>query len=204
MTEEKPKKPRLKGFAKLMGGLINSVENKPEFKEFIRGIKTRVLFNNQEDKNYACLFTIKDDKIKVECIKKEDKNSLSRKKLYWWGYWEFPNLQAMMGAGSWGSGKWIRKMAVGKVIGASQISKIAVKSSMGLRQTKRYLNRFSVMGSFQILHSNTFPPKVSSTPQLTVILGLPQIICGIVNIATINAIKLMTKAASVMPQLYHF
>ena len=122
MAEEKPKKQRLKGFPMLIGNLINSVKDKPECKEFIRGIRTRVLFNNLEDKKWACLVTIDKDQIRVEGIRKEDNNSLSRKKLYYWGYWEFPSLSTLMTATKWKSGKWIRKMASGKVKGASQIA----------------------------------------------------------------------------------
>ena len=126
MTEEKPKpkKVRLKGFPMLIGGLIDSVRDTPECKEIIKGMRTRVLFNNLEDKRFACLVTIDKDQIKVEGIRKEDKNSLSRKKLFYWGYWEFPSLQTMMGAGAWKSGKWIRKMGSGKVKGASQIAMV--------------------------------------------------------------------------------
>ena len=124
MSEEKPKpkKERLKGFPMLIGRLIDSVKDTPECKEIIRGARTRVLFNNLEDKKWACLVTIDKDQIRVEGIRKEGKDSLSRKKLYWWGYWEFANLQKMMGAGAWKSGKWIRKMTVGTVKGASQIA----------------------------------------------------------------------------------
>ncbi len=122
LTEEKPKKQKLRGFAMLIGNLINSVKDKPECKDFIKGIRTRVLFNNLEDKNWAALVTIDKEQIKVEGIRKEDKNSLIRKKLYWWGYWEFPALSTLMGASAWKSGKWIRKMASGKVKGASQIA----------------------------------------------------------------------------------
>jgi hypothetical protein len=120
--QEKPKKQKLRGFAMLIGNLINSVKEKPECKDFIKGIRTRVLFNNQEDKNWACLVTVDKEQIKVEGVKKEDKNSLSRKNLFWWGYWEFPDLATMMAAASWKSGKWIRKMTSGKVKGASQIA----------------------------------------------------------------------------------
>jgi hypothetical protein len=124
MSEEKPKpkKKRLKGFPMLIGNLIDSVKDTQECKDLIKGVRTRVLFNNQQDKKWACLVTIDKDQIKVEGIRKEGKKSLSRKKLYWWGYWEFPDLQTMMTAGAWKSGKWIRKMTSGKVKGASQIA----------------------------------------------------------------------------------
>ena len=120
--QEKPKKEKLRGFAMLIGNLINSVKDKPECKDFIRGIRTRVLFNNLEDKSWACLVTVDKEQIRVQGVRKEGKKSLSRKTLYWWGYWEFPNLATMMNASAWGSGKWIRKMTSGKVKGASQIA----------------------------------------------------------------------------------
>lgn len=120
--ESKPKKPRLKGFPLLIGRLIDSVKDTPECKDLIKGVRTRVLFNNKEDKRWACLVTVDKDQIRVEGIRKEGKDSLSRKKLFWWGYWEFPALSTMMTAGNWGSGKWIRKMTSGKVKGASQIA----------------------------------------------------------------------------------
>ena len=121
MSQEKPKKPRLKGFAMLIGGLINSVKDTEECKEIIKGERTRVLLNNKENK-WAALITVDKDQIRVECIKTEPKENISRNKLRWWGYWEFPNLQTMMTASSWKSGKWIRKMGSGKVKGASQIA----------------------------------------------------------------------------------
>jgi hypothetical protein len=126
MSEEKakPKPPRLKGFPKLIDGLIASVKDTPECKDLIKGMRTRVLFNNLEDKRFACLVTVDKDQIKVESVRKEGKDSLSRKKLFYWGYWEFPSLATMMGAGAWKSGKWIRKMGSGKVKGASQIALI--------------------------------------------------------------------------------
>ncbi len=126
MSEEKPKpkKVRLKGFPMLINGLIDSVKDTPECKDIIRGMRTRVLFNNLEDKRFACLVTIDKDQIKVEGIRKEGKDSLSRKKLFYWGYWEFPALATMMGASTWKSGKWIRKMGSGKVKGASQIAMV--------------------------------------------------------------------------------
>ena len=125
MTEEKPKPPRLKGFALVLGSLINAVKDKPECKDLIRGMKTRVLFNNKEDKKWACMVTVVNDQIKVEAIRKEGKKSLTREKLRYYGYWEFSGLEEMAGAASWKSGKWIRKMARGTVKGASQISLIA-------------------------------------------------------------------------------
>jgi hypothetical protein len=126
MTEEKPKpkKVRLKGFPKLISGLIDSVRDTPECKDIIKGMRTRVLFNNLEDKRFACLVTIDKNQIKVEGIRKEDKDSLTRKKLFYWGYWEFSSLETMMGAGAWKSGKWIRKMGRGTVKGASQIAMV--------------------------------------------------------------------------------
>ncbi|MFX1338732.1 MAG: hypothetical protein ACFFDK_08995 [Promethearchaeota archaeon] len=126
MTEEtqKEKKVRLKGFPMVIGNIINSVRDTPACKDLIRGMRTRVLFNNKEDKRWACLVTVDKDQIKVEGVRKEGKDSLSRKKLFFWGYWEFPNLETMMKASSWGSGKWIRKMGSGKVKGASQIALI--------------------------------------------------------------------------------
>ncbi len=121
MSQEKPKKAKLKGFAMLIGGLLNSVKDTEECKEIIKGERTRVLLNNKENK-WAALITIDNDEIRVECVKTTPKENISRSKLRWWGYWEFPNLQTMMSASSWKSGKWIRKMASGKVKGASQIA----------------------------------------------------------------------------------
>ena len=126
MSEEKPqpKKIRLKGFAKLIGGLVDRAMKNPECQEFIRGLRTRVLLNNLEDPKWAALITVINEKIRVEGVEKIDKNSLSRKKVKYWGYWEMTGLEAMLKAGAWKSGKWIRKMARGTVHGASQIAYI--------------------------------------------------------------------------------
>jgi len=121
MSNEEPKKPKLRGFAAFIDNIINSVKGKEEYKEAIRGEKTRVLLQNEENK-WAALITLENGEIMVEGIKTEPKENLSRKNLYWWGYWKFPSLQTMMGAGSWGTGKWLRKMAGGKVKGASQVA----------------------------------------------------------------------------------
>jgi len=133
MSEEKPeaapaaaapKKIRLKGFAKLIGGLVDRAMKNPEAKEYIRGLRTRVCLNNLEDKKWACIVTIDKDQVRVQGVEKLDKKSLDRKKLHYWGYWEMNGLATMLTAGKWKSGKWIRKMARGTVHGASQIAYI--------------------------------------------------------------------------------
>jgi len=121
---EKPKKIRLKGFAKLIGGLVDRAMQNPECKEYIRGLRTRVLLNNLEDPKWACLITVDKEQVRVQGVEKVDKNSLTRKKLHFWGYWEMRGLEHMLTAGKWKSGKWIRKMARGTVHGASQIAYI--------------------------------------------------------------------------------
>jgi hypothetical protein len=121
MSEVSEKTAKLRGFAGFINNLINAAIKNEECKDFIRGIKTRVLLNNLEDK-YAVIITIKDDKIKVEEINKDENPDLSRKKFFYYGYWQFPNLQTMMSATGWKLGKWIRKMARGTVKGASQIA----------------------------------------------------------------------------------
>lgn len=121
MAEVKEIIPKLKGFAGFINNLVKVAKDQEECKEYIRGIKTRVLLNNLEDK-WAALITIKNDQIMVEGIDKTENQDLSRKKLYWWGYWEFPNLQIMMTATNWKVGKWIRKIARGKAVGPSQIA----------------------------------------------------------------------------------
>ncbi|TFG19639.1 MAG: hypothetical protein EU529_16035 [Promethearchaeota archaeon] len=135
MSNEKPKKPKLKGFAAFIETIINSVKGKEEYKEAIRGEKTRVLLQNEENK-WAALITLENGEITVEGIKTEPKENLSRKKLYWWGFWRFPTLQTMMGAGSWGTGKWLRKMAGGKVKGASQVAIIGKILALAAPPTK--------------------------------------------------------------------
>ncbi|MFX0188553.1 MAG: hypothetical protein ACFE8A_12555 [Candidatus Hodarchaeota archaeon] len=123
MSEEKPIKPKLRGFARTIGKSIDSVKDTGECKFLIKGVKTRVLFNCLDGK-WAALVTIKDGNITVEGIKNTPKENLSRKKLYWWGYFE-AKLEDFLSAGGWKTGKWIRKMVGGKVKGASQIAIIA-------------------------------------------------------------------------------
>ena len=121
MSNEKLKKPKLRGFAALIGNAINSVKDREEYKELIRGEKTRVVLHNEENK-WAALITLENGEITVEGIKNEPKENLSRKRLYWWGYWRFPSLQTLMSAANWGVGKWLKKMAGGKIKGASQVA----------------------------------------------------------------------------------
>ena len=123
MSDEKPKKPKLRGFARTIGNSIYSVKDTEECKFIIKGVKTRVVFNCLDGK-WAALITIKDDDITVEGIKNTPKKNLSRKKLFWWGYFE-AKLAEFMSADGWKTGKWLRKMAGGKVKGPSQISIIA-------------------------------------------------------------------------------
>ena len=126
MSEGKPepKKIRLKGFAKLIGGLVDRAMKTEECKEYIRGLRTRVLLNNLEDPKWAALVTVINETVRVEGVEKIDKESISRKKVKYWGYWEMNGLGTMLTAGKWKSGKWIRKMARGTVHGASQIAYI--------------------------------------------------------------------------------
>ena len=123
MIQMSEKKPKLRGFARTIGKSIESVKDTEKCKFIIKGVKTRVVFNCLDGK-WAALITIKDDDITVEGIKNKPKKNLSRKTLFWWGYFE-AKLEEFVSAGGWKSGKWIRKMAGGKVKGASQISIIA-------------------------------------------------------------------------------
>lgn len=131
MSIDKPEKPSLKGFPALIENLFNSIKDTPECKEIIKGMKTRVLLNNKEDK-WAALITVINDQIRVEGIENEPKENISREKLKWWGYWEFPNLQTIMTARDWKAYKWIRKTAGGKVKGASQIARVGQILALGL------------------------------------------------------------------------
>lgn len=131
MSGEKSEEPSLKGFAALIGNLCNSVKDSDECREMIKGMKTRVLLNNKEDK-WAALITIINDQITVEGIENTPKENISRDKLKWWGYWEFPSLQTIMTARDWKAYKWIRKTAGGKVKGASQIAMVGQVLALGL------------------------------------------------------------------------
>ena len=128
---EEAEKPPLKGFAALIGNIINSVKDTKECKELIDGMKTRVLLNNKEG-DWAALITVINNNITVECIENQPKENICREKLKWWGFWEFPNLKTIMNARDWNTYKWIRKTAVGKVKGASQIALVGKILSLGL------------------------------------------------------------------------
>ncbi len=123
MSNEKPKQPRLKGFAKFAGTLIDSVKDTQKFKDIIMGLRTRVLFSNEEN-NWAALISISHDKITVEGIKKGPKFDIKKVglKLRAWAWWEFKNLEYMMNASTWSTLKWIKKMGGRKTRGASQIA----------------------------------------------------------------------------------
>jgi len=127
MSKEKPKKPRLKGFAKFIGSLVNIAMGKQECQDFVNSQKTRVLINNLEDKKWAALISISNDCVVVEGIAKGPNFEIKTvgKKLRAWAWWEIPSINTMLEAGKWKSGKWIRKMAGKKTKGASQIGIIA-------------------------------------------------------------------------------
>ena len=127
MSKEIPKKPRLKGFAKLIGSLVNLAMGKEECQDYIKAIKTRVLLNSEEDKNWAALVSIINDCVTVEGIQKDPNFDIKKigKELRAWAWWEISSFQTMLEAGQWKSGKWIRKMAGKKTKGASQIEIIA-------------------------------------------------------------------------------
>ena len=127
MSEEKPRKPRLKGFAKFMGTLVNIAMGKQECQDFVKSQKTRVLFSNKEDPKWAALITIIDDCVTVEGIQKDPEFDIKKvgTKLRAWAWWEFPTTTTLTEAGDWKSGKWIRKMGGKKTKGASQIAIIA-------------------------------------------------------------------------------
>ena len=133
MIKMSEKKPKLRGFARTICNSIDSVKDTEECKYIIKGIKTRVLFNCL-DGSWAALITIKDDNITVEGIKNKSKKDLSRKKLFWWGYFE-AKLEDFLKAGGWKTGKWLRKMAKGKVKGPSQIAIIAEILKLARSQT---------------------------------------------------------------------
>jgi len=127
MSKEKPKKPRLKGFAKLIGSLVDIAMKNPECQEFVKAIKTRVLLNNQEDPKWAVLISVINDAVKVEGIEKNSDFDIKKvgTKLYCWSWWEIPSFNTMLEAGKWKSGRWFMKMAGKKTKGASQIGIIA-------------------------------------------------------------------------------
>ena len=133
MIKMSEKKPKLRGFARTIGNSIDSVKDTEECKFIIKGVKTRVLFNCL-DGSWAALITIKDDNITVEGIKNKNKKDLTRKKLFWWGYFE-AKLEDFLKAGGWKTGKWLRKMAKGKVKGPSQIAIIAEILKLARSQT---------------------------------------------------------------------
>jgi hypothetical protein len=131
MTVDNAEKPPLKGFAALIGNLIDSVKETKECKDLIDGMKTRVLLNNKEG-DWAALVTIINNCITVEGVENQPKENVSRERLKWWGYWEFPSLQTIMTARDWKAYKWIRKTAGGKVKGASQIAMVGQVLALGL------------------------------------------------------------------------
>jgi hypothetical protein len=127
MSKDTPKKPRLKGFAKFIGSLINISIERQECQDFIKAQKTRVLLSNEEDKNWAVLVSIINDCVTVEGIQKHPNFDIKKvgNNLRAWAWWEIPSFATMLDAGKWKSGKWIRKMAGKKTKGASQIAIIA-------------------------------------------------------------------------------
>ena len=127
MTIEKPRKPRLKGFAKFIGSLVNIAMGKQECQDFVKAQKTRVLLNNEEDRKWACLISIINDCCTVEGVQKGPDFDIKKvgQKLHAWAWWEFPTTDTMIEAGKWKSGKWIRKMGGKKTKGASQIAIVA-------------------------------------------------------------------------------
>ena len=127
MSQEKLRKPRLKGFAKFMGSIINIAMGKQECQDFVKSQKTRVLLNNEEDPKWAALISINNDCVTVEGVQKDPDFDIKKvgTKLRAWAWWEFSTTNTLIEAGDWKSGKWIRKMGGKKTKGASQIAIIA-------------------------------------------------------------------------------
>jgi len=127
MSKDTPKKPRLKGFAKFIGSLVNIAMGKQECQDFVQAQKTRVLLSNIEDKKWAALVTVINDCITVEGIEKGPDFDIKKvgKALRAWAWWEIPSTETMVDAKDWKSGKWILKMGGKKTKGASQIAIIA-------------------------------------------------------------------------------
>ncbi len=127
MSKENSKKPRLKGFAKFIGSLVNISMGKQDCQDYVKAQKTRVLLNNLQDKKWAALVTIINDCVTVEGIEKGPDFDIKKvgKNLRAWAWWEIPSTETMVDAKNWKSGKWILKMGGKKTKGASQIAIIA-------------------------------------------------------------------------------
>ena len=127
MSEKAPRKPRLKGFAKFIGTLVNMAMKKPECQEFVKSQKTRILLGNLEDKKWAALVSIINDSVRVQGVQRGADFDIQKtgKKLRCWAWMDLPSTEALVNAANWKSGKWFRKMAGKKTKGASQIGILA-------------------------------------------------------------------------------
>lgn len=107
--KERIKKERLKGFAKTISSALNTAQkiNEPKFKQLIRGVRSRIIFN-PKDGDWAALITIENDNIDVKGIDKTSKEIFKRKYLLWWGYLE-AKVEDFMDFGK-SSFKWFLKM----------------------------------------------------------------------------------------------
>ncbi len=127
MSEKKPRKPRLKGFAKFIGSIVNISMAKPECQEYVKSQKTRMLLSNLDDKKWAVLVSIINDSVRVQGVEKDASFDIKKtgKKLRCWAWMEIPSTDTLVNAANWKSGKWFMKMAGKKTKGASQIGILA-------------------------------------------------------------------------------
>ena len=83
MSENKEKKPKLRGFGKILAEQLEPLNEKDKFKEKYKDIDLKILLN-ATDGRYAALIKIKDGHIQVDGFKNKKEN-LKREKLGWNG-----------------------------------------------------------------------------------------------------------------------
>ena len=83
MSSKTPRKPRLKGFAKFIGTLVNIATVKPECQEFVKGQKTRMLLSNLDDKKWAVLVSIINDSVRVQGVEKDANFDIKKTMAMW-------------------------------------------------------------------------------------------------------------------------
>ena len=84
MSEEEPKKKRLRGFAKIVSKEVEPLNENDKFKEKFKDTEVKILLNAKDGK-YAALIVIDKGKIYVDGIENQPKENIKKKVAGWDG-----------------------------------------------------------------------------------------------------------------------
>ncbi|MGQ4874765.1 MAG: hypothetical protein ACP6IY_11915 [Promethearchaeia archaeon] len=133
MSEKKPKKKRLRGFAGVIGRQLEPLNSNDFFKKKFKDDNFKILLNAKDGK-FAALITVKNGQIEVDAVKNTPKEELKKKKLGWNGKLETTTqifLDIAMG-----------KLSTGKMLLKVITRKIRLK---GIKTLMKLLAMFNIL-----------------------------------------------------------